>query len=397
MTPEHPFYKLIRECLEPGSTELSSPDPNVNGIDSIVWNEVYAEMQAHAIDAMPQKWLETHHLPDEALRQKWLRSCMRAKARWIKIMHGQSKLLQLLESEKIDCVIIKGAAAAMAYPQPMLRRCGDIDFLVRQADFERAAQVLENNGYELAEEKYPTVHHYKYSKNGIIYELHRRLGSIRKDNHELISLFEEGITHRETAQIEDFSFPVLPLLLNGLVLLFHINQHLRSGLGMRHMLDWMTYLNENDNLQQLLPILKKTGMEKLALTVTAACQKYLGLRKIVEDPEQYPIDELMDYILKKGNFGNKAGEEGRIATVFMATANPVELFQRLQIGGHHRWKAAKKYRFLRPFAWIYQIGFILNELAVNRITPAKMVDQKKTGDSQRELIRKLGLDIDREI
>jgi len=283
----------------------------------------------------------------------------------------------------------------MAYPNPSLRAAGDVDFLVRRADYETTASLLENNGYELSHGRNPKHHHYCYAKDGVSFELHRRVGILAETDEELIALFEDGIARREFAKIGDFEFPVLPTELNGPSLMFHINQHLRSGLGLRQIVDWMMYLERNDNLEELMPIFRETGMERLALAVTVLCQKYLGLRRFVEDTGEYPIEELIEYIFEKGNFGKKSGQEGKVASVFMVVTNPVRLFKRLQDGGMSRWKAAGRHKVLRPFAWIYQIGFILRELSASGISPKKMAEQRKTGAEQRKLIRKLGLGIDR--
>ena len=390
------------------------------------WNAVYAEMKEHAIAFLAQKWLENGAKKlsmDEALRNEWLRGCMRQQVRWIQIMSAQERLLRVLAENQIECVIIKGAAAAIYYPQPSLRAMGDIDFLVKRVDYERAARVLEENGYEQEHGHNFSHHHYGYRKDGVSFELHRRLGIVQESDEATLGLFEDGIERRQMVQIGSFRYPILPAELNGLVLMFHINQHLRSGLGLRQIIDWMVYLDRNNNLQELLPLFRKTGMEKLALTVTAMCQEYLGLggmsmeageatarediaeeareiparEALVIDPGVYPTQELMDYIYEKGNFGTKSGEEGKIASVFLIATSPLQLFRRLQAGGLSRWKAAGKYRFLRPFAWIYQIGFILRELASHGISPGRFMRQHGTGVRQRDLIHKLGLEIDRNI
>lgn len=288
----------------------------------------------------------------------------------------------------------------MAYPNPYLRAAGDIDFLVRRCDYEKTAVLLEKNGFKLSHEKHPGQHHYGYRYRAVTFELHCRLGSIKQSDDTLISLFEEGIMNSDRIEIGSFSFPVLPEDLNGLSLLFHINQHLRSGLGLRQIIDWMMFVDRLpadvwDN--QVLPMLRQTGMEKLALTVTAMCQQYLGLRKIVEESDSYPSQELMDYILEKGNFGKKSGEEGKIASVSMLITSPARFGKRLQKGGMLRWKAAKKHHILRPFAWIYQIGFITTELLKNHVSPHQFFENNRKGVSQRDLIEKLGLKIDREI
>lgn len=413
------IFRIIRESLfAQEMQDITSEECD--------WNAVYAEMKDHAIAFLAQKWLENGAKKsgmNEALRSEWLRGCMRQQVRWIQIMSAQERLLSILAENQIECVIIKGAAAAIYYPQPSLRAMGDIDFLVKRADYERAARVLEENGYEQEHGHNFSHHHYGYRKDGVSFELHRRLGIVQESDEETLGLFEDGIERRQMVQIGSFRYPILPAELNGLVLMFHINQHLRSGLGLRQIIDWMMYLDRNDNLQELLPLFRKTGMEKLALTVTAMCQEYLGLggmseeageatarediaeeageiparEALVIDPGVYPTQELMDYIYEKGNFGTKSGEEGKIASVFLIATSPLQLFRRLQAGGLSRWKAAGKYRFLRPFAWIYQIGFILRELASHGISPGRFMRQHGTGVRQRDLIHKLGLEIDRNI
>jgi hypothetical protein len=74
-------------------------------------------------------------------------------------------------------------------------------------------------------------------------------------------------------------------------------------------------------------------MERLAYTVTAMCQKYLGLREIVKEEEAYPVDELMRYIMKNGNFGRKDTVRNRITSYSMSIRNIKDIFKRLQSGG----------------------------------------------------------------
>ena len=149
-----------------------------------------------------------------------------------------------------------------------------------------------------------------------------------------------------------------------------------------------------------MKLLKTVGMEQLALTTTAMCQRYLGLRQDFHgcetvDPEL--CDELMSYIMEKGNFGRKSGETGKIASVFFDISSPIRAFRRLQAGGMCRWDAAKKHPILRPFAWIYQIGFIARELIRNRIRPGDLIEQHSRGLRQRKLIEDLGLRVNRTI
>ncbi len=408
-TYEH-VCELTRESLFPSETKI------VGLLEDCDWNTLYLQMKEQAIGALPQRWLQDNALPDDALRTEWLKYCVKNQARWLRIMVKQDQMLKLLEKHALDCVIIKGSAAAIAYPSPSLRAVGDVDILVKRSDFERTKTILEENGYELVQEHVHSHHHYCYKKDGVYFELHKRLGIVQEKDEKLLNLFESGIGQRQYTHIDEFTFPMLPTDLNGLVLMFHINQHLRSGLGLRHIIDWMMYLNQNDNFDRLLPIFRETGMEKLAITVTLLCQEYLGLGELTMKGEKalqvstddalkgdvlswadYPVEELMAYIFEKGDFGRKSGEEGKIASIFLLTKNPVQLIKRLQKGGMYRWKSAKKYKALRPFAWIYQIVRIMRELSNNQISPVKLAEQHKTGIEQRDLIYKLGLETDSRI
>ena len=388
----HDIFTILRQSLflnnQENQTVSLSPD----------WPNIFQELQAHAVSSLSYTWLKTHTISDPNIQNKWKTSCLQQQARWLQVMHAQDQLIALMEQHKIPFVIIKGAAAMMAYPQPSMRTAGDVDFLVKREDYDKAAIILENNGYHLEQEKNTDVHHYGYEKNGISFELHKRLAIITNADEKLLTLFEKGIDNREWHKINNFCFPTLPVDLNGLVLLFHINQHLRGGIGLRQIIDWMMYIYINQNLNEIIPTLRITGMEKLAKTVTVMCQKYLGLPKMIEDSNDYPTDELMEYIVNQGNFGQKdIRKDEKIAKIMYRVHNPLIFFSGLQKGGLNRWQAAQKHKILRPFAWCYQILSISHELIISKTSPNDISKAILQDTLQHKLIYKLGLDEDRNI
>ena len=390
MNSTEEMFLLLKESLFSEAQDLSYQTSDWD------WPSIYKELCNHSIEGLPYRFLKRDNTPDKTLCTEWENRCLLQFKHWVQVMYGQQKLLQLLDENHIDCVILKGSAAALSYPKPTLRAMGDVDFLVRRMDYEKTADLLEQNGFQLEYEKNAKAHHYAYIKEGITYELHKRMVIVHESDEELNTLFDAGITNREIRREGKYLFPVLPADLNGLVLLFHINQHLRSGLGLRQIIDWMMYVDKN-GIESVQPLLRKTEMEKFAYTVTAMCQKYLGLKTVVPMEDDYPCDELMAYVLAKGNFGRKSGEEGKIASVFLDMSNLNRVLKRLQAGGQIRWKAAKKYKVLRPFAWVYQINFIIRELRKNKITLTQFWKQREEGLEQRELVEKLGLRVDRMI
>ena len=355
-------------------------------------HSIFEEMKIQAIAALPGLWLE-RHLPAADF---WCSYCALQQGKWIRIMHAQEELLLLFESNSIDCVIIKGAAAAMYYPHPSLRTMGDIDILVKRTDLDRAAVLMETNGYQLTKDKEYAKHHYSYTKGKISFELHKRLSVIDDTDEQLLTLFERGIDTREYKITEGYRFPVLPNRLNGLVLISHINQHLRQGLGLRQIIDWMMYVKSlsNNEWNDLLVLLQATGLEKLAATVTAACQKYIGLEMTFPafaEVDEGVCDELIKYIMEKGNFGQKAGTEGKIAAFALSNCKKGDFFRRLQAGGLYRWRVARSNHFFRPFAWVYQLLRVLGILVKHKIMPKEVLTQNNRGVEQRKLIRALGL------
>lgn len=364
------------------------------------WQCTFTEMKDQAVAALPGEWLKAHPIDPS-----WSKYCSLQQGQWVRVMHAQDELLSLLEESHIPSVIIKGAAAAMYYPHPTLRSMGDVDVLVKREDHEneKAAEILEANGYTLTADKDHVGHHYNYSKDKISIELHKRLPVIGDEDEQLLTFFEDGIDQRIwRVTAGSNKFPVFPPFLNGLVLIFHINQHLRSGLGLRQIIDWMMYVNQLTSSQwdELRTMLQRVGMEKLALTTTAMCQRYLGLKSCFpgcEEIDSLVCDELMGFILAKGNFGKKAGIGGKMEAFSLSATERGGFYKRLQAGDLLQWKAARKHKFLRPFAWIYQGFRIVPILIKNKTTPKDLMRQRQKGIEQRQLIEALGLSLDRKI
>ena len=86
------------------------------------WELSFKEMRLQTVAALPYGVL-----PADA--REWRQYCLRERAKAVRVLHAQDGLIRLLEAHGVECVIIKGAAAAMAYPQPMLRSMGDVDLL----------------------------------------------------------------------------------------------------------------------------------------------------------------------------------------------------------------------------------------------------------------------------
>lgn len=347
----HEMLNILDKSLHDGVPDSISVD---------LWPGIYKELRNHTVHCLIASKIKYVSMAD---RNTYLTAVAHNIQNFHIIMAEQAKVIKCLEMENIATIILKGAAAAMYYPKPEYRCMGDIDILVDPKDFKKAYYVLKAAGY-INEQSLDNYHrHIVFKQDNIEIELHKFYSTSDNKvyNNILNKLVYEGITKRKYANIQGYSFPVLPWLENGLVLLSHINHHLSSGLGLRQVIDWMCYVEKeltDDKWTIFCPIVEKVGFKQLALSTTAMCKKYLGLTGIAwcNDVDTKVCDDLMDYILSCGNFGRKVQtNEINTISVIRRIRNPIKGIKYAQRCGCQTWALLKKCSLLKPFAWIYQL------------------------------------------
>lgn len=323
------------------------------------WKAINHELKAQTIHYLPIDILSQRDLANYS---QYLQQGAHALQNWYTLMQEQQDLYTLFQKESIPFVVLKGAAADYYYPTPYYRCMGDIDIIVKPEDFDQAAKCMENNGYEIYD--CANKRHNEYKHNDAIIELHRRFSFLKDKETDLWmdQMIYTAIDHAQIVHIDGFSFPMLPSLENGLVLLTHINQHMEKGLGFRQIIDWMLYVDKEMTDEfwnaYFCPIAEKIGLKTLAITTTFLCQRYLGLAKelkFCQEADPALCEALLEYIIDQGNFGQKKGAKGNAAVNVLTIKDIPTFFILLQKRGLRTWKTLKKYPFLKPFAWFYQI------------------------------------------
>lgn len=290
--------------------------------------------------------------------KKWQVDVAQNKAHFLRMLTEQTKLIELYDSAGIPMVILKGFAAAMYYPEPIRRTMGDIDFIVPPERFEDACRLMEDSGYtfiyDLGNDR-----DYTYRKNGIAFELHHHYSDRDWDIEGLII---DALPSSVMCEIYGNRFPALPAEINGLVLLDHVRHHLDGGLGIRQIIDWMmfvhTVLKDGAWEDRFAPVARKAGLETLAVTMTKMCKLWFGLPDNViwcEEADEETARELLETVLAFGNFGHKTHHANKTGESIALRSRRGNLFRFLQRTGSEQWQACQKHRFLRPFAWLYQL------------------------------------------
>lgn len=352
------------------------------------WNEVLKEAEAQTVVA-----LVYNTLPDD-VKGTWLIPSTKNKAHFVRALYEQTNIVSLLHEANIPFVIIKGTAAAIYYPDPSVRTMGDIDILVPEEFFDDAFSLLEKNGYKFCRD-YGDKRDYSFTKGGVIFELHRRYSD---ENHDIEPYLINGIKNAETLTVYESNFPALPKAENGLVLLDHIRHHLFGGLGLRQIIDFMMFVNSEpmgDRFEkEFLPLFNSAGLGTLAKVITKMCKKYLGLpikAAWCDEQDDRTCDELLETVFNSGNFGRKNPYEYRPMQNLTMSVKKQGFFKTLQRAGVENCKAFQKHRFLRPFAWLYQLFRYFKRGVAALFRREKLLKDVSSGKQKADFYKRLGI------
>jgi len=367
------------------------------------WQAVYKELSDHAVISLAVDVLPLIPGIGQELRQKWIMSSTRKMMFWHKILKTQQELCELLWEKNIPFAVLKGSSAAVYYPKPEYRTMGDIDVLVRPEDFDRVFSHLRQQGWETGKDG---GRHIELKKDGVELELHRYFSTLADGvaAQKMDDLLVDALERMEKTTLGRYSLPLLPRLENGLVLLAHIGQHVRSGLGLRQIIDWMLFVDrEMDDRfwsEEFRAWARLTGMETLAVHVTRMCQLYMGLREDgitwCADADEALCGELMELTLARGNFGRKLENYTTMASVLGPLVDWKNIPKTLQMRGEYNWKALKKHPWLRPFAWVYQICRYIRRGLKRKITLRRLRSDMRQVSRESQLWDRLGVALPRE-
>lgn len=360
-----------------------------------VTEEVFRQLMEHEVHILAADAISKYEA-EPGVKTETEQYMARQMAAFCKYMSEQNQVIDALLQAGCTASILKGASAAMYYPEPGLRRMGDIDFLVfpRTAEvFEKARSVLKGLGYE---EEERMERHLEYRKGRRELELHRYFSHRKNQNDLAVDEIIDSSTpvERKINSFGDYHFFSFPDEVNGIIFLEHISHHIYSGLGFRQIIDWLMYVDAvvTDEFwsRKLQPLTEKTGLETLAKTVTRMGEIYLGapIHSWCKEADEATCEQLFCLVNDAGNFGKNRGYKDKVT---MSVLNDGISFKKLQQRGLKHWTAAQKHKILRPFAWIYQICRYIKKGLKRDRNSAGLVANYKEHRKQKQLFEKLGI------
>lgn len=319
------------------------------------------------------------------------------------VFSAHSELDGLLRKNGVPYVILKGAASAYYYPDPLNRAMGDVDFLVKKDDIPRATEILKNAGFTPWKEAH--ICHIVFTKENEHLEMHFEPAGIPngKQGEMIRGYLSDAIDRANYVQTELCSFYNPSKFHHGLIMLLHMQHHLLSeGIGLRHLCDWAVFVNSMTNEEFTATFqekLRRAGLYKFAQTISLAAHIGMDLpyRDFMGDDKCLAEDILND-ILSGGNFGAKdsgraceglfisnRGKDGvskNRFTQFFASVNQIV---------YTHWPVSKKAKILLPFGWLYFGGRYLVRTLTGKRKRKKFLKAYSASKERKELYKKLHL------
>ncbi len=359
------------------------------------WQSVFSEARLQTVTALAYEKLPVS-VP-AGIRESWKNTAYSQKANYVRYLSAQDALLELLSAHSVPAAVLKGSAASVYYPVPSLRTMGDIDLIVPSGHFDRAVGVITEAGYARMSDEDDAENrrrHVSFEKDGFVFEVHHHFSYVGLD---IDAYTDRGLSDIRYGETDGHVFPMLPPLPNGIVLLTHMREHLRCGLGLRQLIDWMMFVSAelDDSFWDdgFGAAVKSRGLEGLAVTATRLRQIYLGLTDSVtwcSGADEGICAVMLECILSSGNFGNM-DSAGNMVDGVMANIRKEGLFPYLQRIGERDWKLYHRHRILRPFAWLYESCVFLKTGLTLRRGGKDLVSRVSGSRDRYELLERLGL------
>ncbi len=343
-------------------------------------------------------------------------------------LHALTHQVQtVLEEAGIHTAVLKGVVAAVAYPEPELRKSGDVDLLLQDAgNLPAAQQLLQTHGFSVRGEQHGAHHLAMVNEDGIEVELHTLLSEPLEGwipEEMVVLLTRRAAGHFVQREIMGQEFTVLEEPYHALQLLLHMLQHfLHAGFGLKLLCDWVCLWNrysftdtdvaekwdsdvkqtegiaeqlpdaavcKSSDAQIYLELIDQAGLTRFSDLVTSVCVRKLGLSSDaplcgVLFPEE-DCERFMQDVLAGGEFGT--AQAGRM--VVMAHTGPFGLVREFHRQMHGNFPKAGRVFLCWPVLWVMTLcRFLNNNRKVRGTGTARILRESR---ARSELVSKLRL------
>ncbi len=276
------------------------------------WNEIYSLAKSQGVhgvvfDALGE--LPPNLYPPKTIVLDWMANVTTMERTYNAYVNAIMKLSDIVKTEGLSMLVMKGYGCCLNYPHPSHRPCGDIDIFVMTSDGTHSGNTVRLvNNVVIKEANARLVGNSKH--HSVI-----QFGKFAVENHESILDID---THKSSVALNRLletlaadSLLVSPtkggLLLpsakfNSIHLLRHMaNDFATVKTSLRHVLDWSTFVSHNKiDWDFIYEVAHQTNMYKFLDAINSICIDYLGYNtKLfrIEDRNERLRDRVLQDIL----------------------------------------------------------------------------------------------------
>ncbi|MDD7178476.1 MAG: nucleotidyltransferase family protein [Lachnospiraceae bacterium] len=371
----------------------------MQGVDE---EQLYALARAHAVAPLVyEAWSEyPGTLP--AVQKELQAYTMQIIGHSYRLLFYTKYLVGLLEQENLTVAVLKGVATAECYPQPELRKAGDVDLLFfSKEDCERAVVCLKRHGFVEHEEKLHLHHVAMLGAEGIEVELHSMM--VEPFDHEqtnrvMMQCQQEAKAHVQRQLCMGVPLPVLTGAYHGFSLLLHLLQHfLTAGFGLKLLCDWVVFWEKQppEVIGEEIGLIRAMKVEQFVAAVSGVCVRELGMDQKVAEPflalgdpvvkEGAYLDQFFMDIVEAEEFGKS--QKGRMLAIHdQGLSGYVRAFHHQM---HLNYPKAGKCVFFWPVLWLFTLGrFLRNNRTIRKTTVKEIL---KSAGKRGKIVEKMHL------
>lgn len=335
-----------------------------------------------AVESAEKSYGETFCPPD--LMERWKGEYHYTLRRLLGFDIEREKLCSFMRDRGIWYVPLKGILLQNYYPTLGMRQMSDNDILVDSKQAKVIREYMTENGYEVM--SYGNHCHDTYRKDGIIFEIHRKLAEdtdkTRKAYHYYKNVKTRLVSMNNSTEMrftdEDFY----------VYYIFHAYKHFAvCGCGLRTLTDVYLYLNKHNNRLDFGYIkdqLSLMGIEKYERST-----REIAMILFSENSDIYNTDllsdekrEILSYYLLSGTFGTQSN---RIENTILDMAEGEEITGRTKVRYLFRrlfpkfeyyknsYPRASRFIITIPFLWLIRIfrGISKRKIAIEEFDKVK--------------------------
>ena len=245
------------------------------------WKEVYHHaieqgVMAIVFDAVMR--LPEELKPPRSLKLNWAFNVEALEKRYSRQEGVARELAEIFEANNIRVFFFKGISLARLYPVPSHREFGDLDIYLF-GEYKKGNQLLLQYGQA---EKNINPKHLSSSYKGIVVENH--IAFLSPDTNSYLKNIENTLIKlSKEALKEPYSNILFPTSnYNILLIMSHAIIHFPYSIVLRHLCDWVVFLEANKGKVDFVnynKLLSEAGLLTVADAFTALAVRFLELKQ----------------------------------------------------------------------------------------------------------------------